>query len=205
MKWESSLFDHIRIRRNAKENEHLAAGPRCEWEGCEQPGTHRAPKGRQREGEYFFFCLDHVREYNKSYNYFAGMADEDLSRYQKDAMHGHRPTWAMGARREATFQKARASMGQGFRDPFRLFREQQYHEASRRAERQARRRVYNAEARCLKTLHLDETATAEDIKSRYKELVKKHHPDANGGSRESEERLREIIQAYKHLKSVGLC
>ena len=199
------MFDHIRIKSDAKEEERRTSTSTCEWEGCCEPATHRAPKGRMQEGQYHRFCIDHVREYNKNYNYFAGMGDADLSRYQKDAMHGHRPTRPMGARAGATVKGAKATMGRGFNDPFRVFREQQYEEASRAAERRARRKVYNAEAKCLATLHLDEHATADEIKTRYKELVKKHHPDANGGSRESEDRLREIIQAYKHLKSVGLC
>lgn len=205
MKWESSLFDHIRIKPDPERAENTTRGPRCEWEGCKKLATHKAPKGRMQEGQYHSFCIDHVREYNKSYNYFSGMADKDLSKFQKDSMHGHRPTWQMGARKGAEVKRTKAGMGRGFRDPFRVFSEQQYEEASREAERRARRRVYNAEAKCLSVLHLDEHATADEIKARYKELVKKHHPDANGGSRESEDRLREIIQAYKHLKSVGLC
>ncbi len=61
------------------------------------------------------------------------------------------------------------------------------------------------EARSLSTLGLDMTASAAEIKARYKLLVKRHHPDANGGDRSLEDRLREIIQAYSYLKSVGFC
>ena len=205
MKFDSSLFDHIRIKPDPETQGRRSGAPQCEWEGCSRPAGHKAPKGRGKEGQFHNFCIDHVREYNKSYNYFSGMGEEDLTAYQKQAHYGHRPTWAMGARKGAAAKEAKATMGRGFRDPHRLFREQAYQEASRKAERRAQRRVYNAEAKCLSTLHLDEHATADEIKARYKELVKKHHPDANGGSRESEDRLREIIQAYKHLKSAGLC
>ena len=62
---------------------------------------HRAPKGRDREGQYFNFCVDHVREYNKSYNYFTGMGDDDVRSYQKDSLTGHRPTWKMGVNKQA--------------------------------------------------------------------------------------------------------
>ena len=55
--------------------------------------------GRLREGQYFCFCLDHVREYNATYNYFNGMTDEAVRLYQKEALTGHRPTWKMGANR----------------------------------------------------------------------------------------------------------
>src|SRR5437868_14783930 len=95
MKLDSPLFDSIRVkpendRRRTPQDEN------CEWPGCEGYSTHRAPKGRGREGQYWRFCLDHVREYNASYNYFAGMSDDAVAAYQKDAVIGHRPTWAMG-------------------------------------------------------------------------------------------------------------
>src|SRR6185369_15127475 len=95
MKLDSPLFDSIRVkpendRRRTPQDEN------CEWPGCEGFSTHRAPKGRCKEGEYWRFCLDHVREYNHSYNYFAGMSDEAVARFQKDALTGHRPTWKLG-------------------------------------------------------------------------------------------------------------
>jgi DnaJ-class molecular chaperone len=61
------------------------------------------------------------------------------------------------------------------------------------------------EAKSLRTLGLDGNATAAEVKARYKLLVKRHHPDANGGDRSLEDRLRDIIQAYSYLKSVGFC
>ena len=68
----------------------------CKWPGCAGAAAHRAPKGRLREGEYWRFCLEHVREYNHSYNYFAGMSDEAVAKFQKDSVTGHRPTWKLG-------------------------------------------------------------------------------------------------------------
>src|SRR6266446_6406795 len=95
MKLNSPLFDRIRV--NPGEDRRLRAdSPTCDWKGCTNPATHRAPKGRLKENEYWRFCLEHVREYNHSYNYFAGMTDDDIARYQKDAVIGHRPTWKMG-------------------------------------------------------------------------------------------------------------
>ena len=63
----------------------------------------------------------------------------------------------------------------------------------------------NAERKCLRTLDLDEDAKADEIKARFKALVKRHHPDINGGDKQSEDRLREVIQAYNHLKQAGFC
>jgi len=95
MKLDSPLFNRIRVKP-VMEPRPRADMPACEWPGCVNAGTHRAPKGRLREREYWRFCLDHVRDYNQSYNYFAGMSEDAVARYQKDAVTGHRPTWKMG-------------------------------------------------------------------------------------------------------------
>ena len=91
---DSSLFDSIRIkpRGKAKAQKPKPEARQCDWQGCDKKGEHRAPKGRHQEGEFHWFCLEHVQAYNKSYNYFSGMNDEDLSTYQKASMTGHRPT-----------------------------------------------------------------------------------------------------------------
>ena len=83
MKLNSKYFDRVRVK---PEQDRLRAdtGPICEWDGCGQPGTHRAPMGRDREGQYFQFCIEHVREYNKTYNYFAGMDDTSISRKYRE-------------------------------------------------------------------------------------------------------------------------
>src|SRR4029450_381301 len=67
------------------------------------------------------------------------------------------------------------------------------------------RKAKPLEAKALETLGLDTKATGKDIKARYKELVKRHHPDANGGDRGSEDRFRDVLQAYRVLKQAGLC
>ena len=185
---------------------HTQAAPACEWPDCKAPATHRAPKGRNREREYWQFCLDHVREYNHGYNFFAGMSTEDIARYQKDAMIGHRPTWKMGmngGRPTARSGSARfePEISDAI-DPFGVFREFGGGPGGRAARTEARS-VRNAERKALDALGLDVDASPQDVKARFKSLVKRHHPDANGGDRSSEDKLREIIQAYNYLKSVG--
>jgi curved DNA-binding protein CbpA len=201
----SKYFEKIRVRPDPMA-ETKAAAPACQWDGCKEPGTHRAPVGRMREGEYFRFCFDHVREYNKGFNYFAGAPAAEIARFQKEALTGHRPTWTVASNGSARFapdfsqkRSGRAGYHNRMRDPFNLFEQQ-------RAERPAtERRAKPLEAKALETLGLDESATAKVIKSRYKELVKRHHPDANGGDRGSEDRFREVIQAYRLLKQAGRC
>ena len=75
MKNDSPLFDRIRVKPD-KDRRLRAHCPPCEWPDCKAPATHRAPKGRLREREYWQFCLEHVRQYNQTYNFFAGMTPE---------------------------------------------------------------------------------------------------------------------------------
>jgi len=197
MDLNSRLFDRIRIKPRGK----AAAAPApvvatpCSFPSCTAEGVFRAPKGRDREGEYFSFCKDHVREYNATYDYFKGMDDESLAKFRQAETIGHRPTWKMGPRGgaqgathvdETVYAEARAMRRKG----------------ARRTGDAAQAPRYNALAvKALFTLELDANATQVSIKARYKELVKRHHPDANGGDRSSEEKLREIIQAYNFLRA----
>jgi len=209
MKLDSPLFDSIRVKPD-QDRRLRATCPGCEWPGCAAPATHRAPKGRTREREYWRFCLDHVREYNHSYNFFTGMSDAAVARFQKDSLTGHLPTWRLGS---LGGKRAKKPMSGRFfnahveaDDPFDLFRE--FGSARPRGSTRAgteRRAVRNVEHKAFHTLGLEAGAERAEIKARFKELVKRHHPDANGGDRGSEDKLREIIAAYNYLKSTGHC
>lgn len=205
---DSPLFDRIRVKPD-QDRRLRAELPACEWPGCAGSATHRAPKGREQANEYWRFCLDHVREYNNSYNFFAGMTDDAVAKYQKDALTGHRPTWKMGSIGGKRGQRAaRNFRSSGFAgdDPFSLFGENGAPANGGHAKTGAEgRKIFNAQRRALETLGLEDDASRADIKSKFKILVKRHHPDANGGDRGSEARLREIIQAYNYLKSAGFC
>lgn len=208
MKLDSKYFDMIRIHRpSAEKRDAKHDSPCCQWKGCTEPGRYRAPKGRGRDGEFYTFCTDHVRQYNSTYNYFDGMTNAEVEQYLQSAVYGHRPTWKVGVNAWSNgaprgvsaadlrrFAEARAANAQGF-----------YAWRARHAERQEfRRGLKPLERKALETLDLPENARGDEIKARYKALVKLHHPDANGGQRGSEDRLREIIQAYNYLKQAGL-
>ena len=209
MKLDSPLFNRIRVK---PEQERKPAGhmPACQWPGCDCEATHRAPKGRMRENQYWRFCLEHVREYNHSYNYFAGMSDDAVARYQKDALTGHRPTWKMGANTSAKKGKGSPEADlEGASDPFSMFSELNGRGrwrpgpgASGGETKVETRKVFNAERKALQVMGLGSDATLETVKAKYKALVKQHHPDANGGDRSTEDRLIEIIKAYNYLKTV---
>ena len=200
MKLDSKYFDQIRIKPVTSEPDD---SPQCQWHGCALHGGYRAPKGRLREGEYFDFCLAHVRDYNKSYNYFSGMADADIVAYRDASTTGHRPTWTMGAKGGKPDPRRSPSgstepLGDVF-GPFEGLGQDFEPPAPRH------RPLRNLERRSFAVLNLDGGEKGEEIKARFKALVKRLHPDANGGDRGLEDRLREIIQAYNHLKAVGFC
>lgn len=198
MKLDSKYFDSVRAKP-ADEAPVQHAGPACQWKGCQGIGSHRAPRGRGREGEYYLFCLDHVRQFNASYNYFEGWSSADVEAFQKDAVIGHRPTWKAGLN---VGRSARAGVGgPDFGDPHGLFSARGRGSGDGAG---ATRRLRPLERKSLEVLGLGEGVDKVQVKARFKELVKRHHPDANGGDKRSEDRLREIIQAYNYLKQAGL-
>lgn len=209
MKLNSKYFDSIRITSREKAPQRTVQ--RCQWKGCSEVAEHKAPVGRGQEGRYFQFCGEHIRQYNATYNYFQGMSDTEVQDFQKDALTGHRPTWKTGANSWAHGTRTGAqsadpgtvgAMRGRANDPHSFFTWRAKRVAG--ADDEPQRYLKPLERKSLDKLHLPETASKEQIKSRFKELVKKHHPDANGGDKRSEDRLREIIQAYNHLKSAGL-
>ena len=208
MNLNSPFFNRIRIKPVCDEPQE-AAGPVCEHPTCKLPGEFRAPKGRDAEGKYWKFCLNHVREYNASYNYFAGMSDNAVQAYQKDAVIGHRPTWAMGMNpgtKPAEAGDAPKAREWAYSDPLGVLNGQDFTQGRRRRVNPEPKqpRYTGAARRALDVLGLDETADGPAIKAQYKTLVKRFHPDANGGDRSFEDRLRDIIKAHDVLKSAGM-
>ena len=187
----------------------------CDWPECENKGLHRAPKKDNLSANQWF-CLEHVREFNRAWNFFQGMSDGDIKQYVEDSITGHRPTWSMGSNSKSNAGATRGGKG-GFAqkgpyrpryhhlddmgDPYNLFSA-----AGRNGARSRRSApsLTRGQVQALETLDLDETATKTEIKAKYKKLVKKYHPDANGGDTGTVERLRSVIRAYHVLKTANL-
>jgi len=231
MDLNSPLFDSIRIkptcddpkegskaspkggRAGAKPSASATAEATCDAPGCTGAGLYRAPKGRKQEGQYYRFCIDHVRAYNAAYNYFDGMNDAAVEAYQKDAMVGHRPTWSMGVNAAAGTgtdkgAKPETERDWAYADPLGVLRANGLGgNAGRRAATPEPQRPRHTAAvtKALDVMGLDESADTAAIKAQYKTLVKRFHPDANGGDRSFEERLRDIIRAHDVLRAAGLC
>ena len=140
-----------------------------------------------------------MKEYNQSYNYFAGMTDAAVQSYQKDALTGHRPTWNISVTGAGLGADSKVDAATLLRAKLERLRR------AREAAAQTRTRpVGKAALKALESLGLDETADKAAVRRRFKELAKRLHPDLNEGDRSREEKLRTIIDAYNYLKTVGL-
>ena len=205
MNLQSKIFDSIRIKSRRDEKPAVAAVT-CDWEGCDKPGEYKAPKGHRSEGQYHHFCLEHVRHYNTAFNFFAGMEKDEL----EDALHAppkaeSRSTFGTGQTGPTAAKAARAAAarpGDKYGDPFGVFAKYRHRQAQAPAAERIKP-LHEQDRRALETLGLIGPQKSDEIKRAYKTLVKIHHPDANGGDKSSEERLRTIIAAYSHLKKMG--
>jgi hypothetical protein len=170
----------------------------CARPDCAEEGGYKVTRSREHLGEYIWLCLEHAREHNESWDFFRGMDERAIESFRNDAVTGHRPTWPLG-KRAARMQ-----------NPFGAFRVEDGHghfEKDADSTPQARRperTLTRLQTQALDVLQLEAGATLIEIKARYKELVKRFHPDANGGDRGAEERLKQVIKAYGVLRASGL-
>ncbi len=168
----------------------------CEWPGCAHEGEHRAPRSREHLNTYRWFCLEHIRIYNKSWNYYAGMDESQVEDDVRRDTVWDRPTWRLGTNAGAF------GFGETI-DPFGVFSEDgstakpgNGSDTPDAGASPIRPPVSAEEEQAYRVLGIEYPIDAEAVKVRYKALVKKHHPDANEGSKSSEERLKEINHAY---------
>ncbi len=203
MTTDSKIFVGLKSSRKKSASSSEPSGPKCQWDGCEKVGTHRAPVGPGAEGLYLQFCLEHVREYNKGYSFTTAPSSPEVARYQKEATLGSRPT--IGTRvTQPTEIPIPSTVRSG---SAKTLNARKTATASRQTPGSSLpvRKLKVLEAKAFETLGLSPGATPEEIKSRYKERLKMHHPDANEGNRASEDELRASIEAHKILKLNGFC
>jgi curved DNA-binding protein CbpA len=161
----------------------------CDHPLCGQAGDFRAPKSREQLNDYYFFCLDHVRNYNKAWDYFSGLSPDEVEAYTRDATVWERPSWPLGQwgvnERQLRDKAMRDIFGDSGEDtpkpapPMPL------------AERDA-----------LIALELTPPVTFIAIKAQYRLLVKKYHPDLHGGDRDIEEKFKNVSQAFATLRKI---
>jgi hypothetical protein len=171
---------------------------KCDWPGCRTAGQTRAPKARDMPNDHYWFCVPHAAQYNKGWDFFSGMSEGEIAAAVNDERQtGGRPTWAF---RASSKSRESASLNAGkYSDPMGLFGAPG--EKERRNAAANDRKLGKLEARALADMDLDVRADKATIRAKYTELLKRLHPDANGGDRSTEAKLQRVIKAYKVLKA----
>ena len=172
-----------RLRADAPQTDDLSRV--CDHPGCTAHGGFRAPKSRGRLNDYYWFCLDHVRVYNRSWDYYKGMSPGEIEAELRRDTTWQRPTWPLG--------RLGLSAEERLFDPFGVLRKAKPAERQRTVEAPAELRGP------LATLDLAWPVTRADVKRAYKALAKRFHPDANSGDKAAEDRLKTINAAYTTL------
>lgn len=177
-----------------------ANGRVCAEPGCDEPGEFRAPPlegasdGGGGPGAFRWMCLEHVRAFNSRYNYFDGMTADEIHRAQRPMAGWENETRAF----------ARAGTGdQGprwadFRDPLDAIGARYRREVA--PERHDGKPLSGQDRASLKVLGLAADADRTALRKRYSELVRRYHPDRNGGDRSHEAMLQKVIAAYQQLR-----
>jgi len=191
------------IRINQDAPRRAAQAKRCAIAGCHNVAELRVPKDRYNMDDRHWLCRAHMRERNERWNFFAGMSNEEVEKFCLDAITGHRPTWPLGKRTATRRDRSAERNAAGYwkyryEDGFAVFEE-----AAEPTRATHASRLTKGQLDALAILNLEDNATSLEIKARYKELVKRFHPDTNGGDRASEERLKQVIKAYGHLRATG--
>lgn len=177
----------------------------CDYPGCTRSASYRAPRSPDDLETFYWFCLEHIREYNSRWNYFADLdAAQMEAQIEADRLWG-RPTWSFQQR---FAQKARATphldgaawRRMGFEDPIEILGEKATRGGDPRGKSVRVRRLPQTERRALDILGGEETATKTTLRALYKELVKQLHPDLNSGHRGDEDRLQEVLWAWEQIK-----
>ena len=168
---------------------HIERGkaPRCEEAGCKAEGIYKAPKARSHLHEYRYYCLDHIREHNKKWDYFSGMDADEIEAFMKDAVTGHRPTWEREIHVKNPQEKLYAAIDE-------------FLNIGRRKTKPIPRLGVKMQ-KALSLFELNYPYTTAILKKQYKELVKRYHPDKNHGDKLAEEKFKAVVGAYKTLES----
>ena len=198
-----------RSRRKGTGGAFTDSSRACDWPNCADKGVHRAPASPQDLDSFRWFCADHIKEYNKRWDYYKGMSADEIDAARRADQSWDRPTWKMQTSKPVGAHRVSHAEGRswerfGFSDPLEVLGENATinpGDINEKEARRARRRLLpKADLKALHALDLDESATTDSIRERYSALVKQLHPDMNGGDRSEEERLRGVIAAWHHLK-----
>lgn len=183
---EYNIFAYMTIRRSFRKSPRQPVSDKtCAWDGCHEAGEYRAPRSRDQLNVHDWYCLDHIRQFNKSWNYYKDMDETQVEQDIRRDVSWGRPTWRFGVN---------GGRHPRIHDPMGVYADSVGPDTTV---------VHNhtpEEVRALRVLDLSPPVTAEDVKTRYKTLAKSLHPDVTQGDKASEESFKRISEAYRVLR-----
>lgn len=172
--------------RKKKSTDPAPSGNHCAWADCALDGDYKAPKSRHSAGQYQWFCLEHVKEFNKNWNYFEGMNEDQIYAFQREATLGHRPTWKSDIHPNELGGKLEDAVHRFFAGDARKIAA-------------AIHPISVEDKKALALLDLSHPCNKDEIKSQFRVMAKKYHPDMNKGDKVAEDMFKRITIAYNYL------
>ena len=166
----------------------------CDKETCENKGDYKAPKSRSNLNNYYFFCLKHVTEYNKSWDFYKGLSVDQIELSIRKDTVWDRPSWPLKGNPSNVMDQLKEFLI----NDYSLFEKEKEIQDFLR-NKLVDENVTNEEHKSLKILELKLPISVDEIKKRYKKLVKIFHPDVNDDNKNAERKFKEITEAYKIL------
>ena len=163
----------------------------CEWINCREAGDFRAPTEKDNSRNFKWLCEEHIKLFNKKWNYFEGMSQDEIQDFLKSDLTWHRPTQKFGS----TNNYFDILWNNTLNDKFKIFKEEQ-------PNGKTQRKLCEKDKDAFRIMDLEIGADWTTIQKKFKTLVKKFHPDKHSGSKKYEDKLKKITMAYSHLKII---
>ena len=164
----------------------------CEWADCEQIGKFKAPTEKDNSKSFKWLCEKHIKMFNKNWNYFEGMSQNEIENFLKSDMTWHRPTQKFGS----VDNFFNILWNNALDDKFKFSGEKQYFNINRN------KKLCEKDKDAFKIMGLDFSSDWVEVQKKFKTLVKKFHPDKHSGNKQYEDKLKKITLAYSHLKMI---
>ena len=164
----------------------------CEWENCMEIGDYKAPMEKDNSKNYRWLCVEHIKLFNKSWDYFDGMCQNEIENFLKSDLTWHRPTQKFGS----SDNFFNILWNNALNDKFNFFKKEEMRNGLNS------RKLNEKDRNAFKILGLEINDNWPIIQKKFKTLVKKFHPDKNAGNKQFEDKLKKITLAYSHLKII---
>ncbi len=164
----------------------------CEWENCMEIGNYKAPMEKDNSKNYRWLCVEHIKLFNKNWDYFDGMNQNEIEIFLKSDMTWHRPTQKFGS----SDNFFNILWNNALNDKFNFFKQE------KNTHSLNEKKLSEKDIDAFKIMELELNASWPIIQKKFKTLVKKFHPDKNSGNKQFEDKLKRITLAYSHLKLI---